>query len=67
MAWLAVNKNGDETISPDKPTRWGDEWADMEDVCVCGLVDMTLILRKGSIYKLIGRELTWEDEPVELI
>lgn len=27
MAWLAVNKNGDETISPDKPTRWGDEWA----------------------------------------
>ena len=27
MAWLAVNKNGDETISPDKPTRWGGEWA----------------------------------------
>ena len=23
-------------------------------------------LPKGSIKKLIGRELTWEDEPVEL-
>ena len=70
MAWLAVNKNGDETISPDKPTRWGDEWADMDDVCVeseCGSVDMTLVLPKGSIYKLIGRELTWDDEPVELV
>lgn len=33
----------------------------------CGSVDMTLILPKGSIYKLIGRELTWGDEPVELV
>ena len=67
MAWLAVNKNGDEIISPDKPTRWG-EWTDMDDVCIeseWGEVDM--ILPKGSIYKLIGRELTWDDEPVELI
>ena len=70
MAWIAVNKNGDETISPDKPTKWSCEWADMDDVCLeseCGLVDMTLSLPKGSIYKLIGRELTWKNEPVELI
>lgn len=69
MAWLAVNKNGDEIISPDKPTRWGDEWADMDDVCFeseCVAVDMTLILPKGSIYKLIGKDLEWGDEPEKL-
>lgn len=27
---------------------------------------MAIRLPKGSIRKLIGRELTWEDEPVEL-
>lgn len=29
-------------------------------------LDYIVILPKGSIKKLIGRELTWEDEPVEL-
>lgn len=28
--------------------------------------DSYIILPKGSIKKLIGRELTWEDEPVEI-
>ena len=27
---------------------------------------MAIILPPGSIAKLIGRELTWEDEPYEL-
>lgn len=70
MTWLAVNRNGDEIISPDKPTRWGGEWADMEEVWVeseRGQIDMTFMLHKGAIFKLIGKELTWDDEPVELI
>lgn len=70
MAWLAVNGNGDETISPEKPERgWGKQWDFSEEVCVeseCGSVIFTISLPKGSVYKLIGRELTWNDEPEEL-
>lgn len=29
-------------------------------------IDFTVPLPEGSIKKLIGRDLTWEDEPVEL-
>lgn len=29
-------------------------------------LDYLVVLPKGSIKKLIGRDLTWEDEPVEL-
>lgn len=57
MAWLAVDKDGSEWITTDKPYRFDDVWyEDYEQVK----------LSKGSIQKLIGRSLTWEDEPVEL-
>lgn len=69
MAWLAVDGNGDETISLGKPERgWGRQWDYSEEIWVeseCGSVSLTIMLPKGSIYKLIGRELTWSDEPVE--
>lgn len=29
-------------------------------------IDFTVVLPKGTIKKLIGRDLTWEDEPVEI-
>ncbi len=55
--WLAVDYNGVEKAFWYKPKRcekhrewWGDNMA----------------LPHGSIKKLIGRELTWKDEPVEL-
>lgn len=59
MAWVAVNYNGNECVFDTKPERynnlfWVIEWGD------------DVYLPKGSIKKLIGRELTWEDEPVEL-
>ena len=61
MAWLAVDKDSDEYIYYNKPTRecneyWCDDrpWAN------------DIQLPKGSIKKLIGRELTWNDEPVEI-
>lgn len=57
MAWLAVNTDGTERICQDKPYRLGDFW--QED---CDLVDIP----KGTIQKLIGKTLTWSDEPVEL-
>lgn len=29
-------------------------------------VSIEIELPKGSVYKLLGKELTWDDEPVEL-
>lgn len=56
MAWVYCDKIGGEKISPEKPMRIADLW-------IC---KQMLNLPKGSIKKLIGRELNWNDEPVEL-
>ena len=69
MAWLAVSKAGTEIISSVKPLRDGAWWDCSEEICMegeTGYVDMSIELPKGSIKKLIGRDLTWSDEPVEL-
>ena len=57
MAWVAVDKNGDEYIYEDKPHREEGKWVEIFDF---------VELPKGSIKKLIGRELTWSDNPIEL-
>ena len=54
MAWVAVDKIGEELISRTEPV--GDYW----------IGDSIFHLPKGSIKKLIGRELSFSDEPVEL-
>lgn len=67
MAWVAVHKNGKEGIFSHKPTRGGELnfWYDeVEDGGA--IYDTEIPLPKGSIKKLIGRDLTWEDEPVKL-
>jgi hypothetical protein len=60
VAWLCVNLNGDENVSENKPFRTGaiglNSWDNDEQL---------VYLPKGSIKRLIGRDLTWEDEPVE--
>lgn len=55
--WLAVDYDGIEKAFWNKPKRcekhrewWGDK----------------MVLPHGSIKKLIGRDLSWEDESVEL-
>ena len=58
MAWVAKDKDGEECIYEKKPERNGWFWDTFDDENV-GLPD-------GTIKKLIGRELTWEDDPVEL-
>ena len=58
MAWLSVDKDGAEFFSILKPDRGIVEW-----VTVSNYVE----LPRGSIAKLIGRKLTWDDEPVELV
>lgn len=42
---------------------WGEIYNNPDE----GLQDVSIKLPKGSIRKLIGRDLSWEDEPVELI
>lgn len=56
MAWVVVDKIGEELISRTEPFRVGDYW----------IGNSIFHLPKGSIKKLIGRDLTFDDEPVEL-
>ncbi|WP_303953632.1 fructan hydrolase [Streptococcus vestibularis] len=56
MAWVAVDKIGEEHISRTEPFRIGDYW----------IGESMFHLPKSSIKKLIGRELSWNDEAVEL-
>lgn len=67
MAWVAVNYNGQEIISQYslKRARSSDYEFKRIDVWTSGY-DSKFVLPKGSIKKLIGYELTWSDEPVEL-
>ena len=63
MAWVVVHKNRDEGIFKRKPRKtYYGYWVDSDE----DLEDTEIELPKGSIKKLIGRDLTWEDEPVEL-
>lgn len=67
MAWVAVHENGREGIFSNKPTRGGELHFWYDEVDDGGtLYDTEISLPKGSIKKLIGKELTWEDNPVEL-
>ena len=58
MAWVAVDKDGEEWIFNKEPLKSNDYWEPISANVV--------FLPKGSIKKLIGRELTWTDNPVEL-
>lgn len=61
MAYVAVDKDGSEWIFVKKPYKCMD-W----NMWIPGYKENNFNLPKGSIEKLIGRPLTWEDEPVEL-
>ena len=72
MAWVAVDRNGNENMfhnSPDK--KLGGYWQDdvvyweVRGYTTCAH-DYSIPLPKGTIEKLIGRQLTWEDDAVEL-
>ena len=57
MAWLAVDYDGTEWIYRIQPFRRETRFKTNSE-CV--------ELPKDSIVKLIGKELSWEDEPIEL-
>jgi len=56
-AWVACDEDGDELITTQKPLKTGYVWVSDKDI---------VYLPKGSIEKLIGRPLTWNDKAVEL-
>lgn len=60
MAWLAVDSDGSEFQYGYKPIR-------LNDIGVWEAVNSEWdSLPSGSIEKLIGKKLTWEDDPVEI-
>ena len=71
IVFLAVNKNGDEVILDNFPVRQGEVWTDErsahdEEYFSVEDHNSAIVLPKGSIYKLTGKYLTWEDAPVSL-
>lgn len=64
MAYLCVDEDGQEMIFDNKPYRdtssVGGYWNRCKEGDFCN-VD----LPKGTIKELIGKDLTWEDEPYE--
>ena len=63
MAYLCVDRSG-EYIADNEPTRNFFEWQGWEDVY--GESCTLILLPNGTIKKLIGKEMTWEDEPYEM-
>lgn len=67
MAWLAINKSGREFIFDYHPIdiRYINNGILMQD-WGCDEDSYVIELPKGTIKKILGYELTWEDEPVEI-
>lgn len=73
-SWVCVDGHGDERIFPRKPCRvfpnmdlevmWGQRWTrySLEDEYKHGI-----LLPKGTIKSLIGKDLTYSDEPIKII
>lgn len=59
MAWYAVDLDGSECRYEIKPIRTTDIWL----IDGVGNIDS---LPKGSIKRLTGKEMTWENEPIEV-
>lgn len=69
MAWLAVDKKGNERIFRNKPKYDWCEWLDEEEFyaeCQCFDISTEIELPKGTIKKITGRDLTFEDSPFEI-
>lgn len=65
MVWLVVDNDSSEWIFDSKPCRnkfykiWEEDYNN-------DYASNIIELPKGFIERLIGRKLTWDDDPVEL-
>lgn len=66
MAWVCVSKHEEELVFNFKPHRAGYYKESWEGEMEGSWQDEPIGLPHGSIKKLIGRELSFADEPVEL-
>ena len=66
MAYLVKQKDGREFIFESMPERCDDEYWTVFPSIFSNDVTDCVTLPQGSIEKLIGRELNWNDEPVEI-
>lgn len=71
IVFLAVNKNGDEVILDNFPVRQGEIWTDersAHDDEYFSVEDhnSAIVLPKGTIHRLTGSYLTWENDPISL-
>ena len=69
MAWVAVDKDGRECIYQFRPKRGNDQFCPKRrsnQFTPWFEYSMWMALPKGSIKKLIGRDLTWQDEPIKV-
>ena len=64
MVYVAVDYDEDEVII-GLETKYSYMLHDKKSALRKGIYDVK-IMAKGSIEKLIGRKLIWQDEPVEL-
>lgn len=62
MAWVAVDSYNKEVIFLREPKRVYGFWVDANE----DSEDTQISIPRGSIKKLIGKDLTWKDNPVEL-
>jgi len=61
MAWIAVDEGGDEYMYDTKPKR--GELGVSEWQCQFG---NPILVPKGTAKKLLGHDLSWDDEPEEI-
>lgn len=74
MAWVAVNwKHREEVIFSNKPRRMSfcdetfEDWHEEIEVDFCKTVEgYGINLPDGTIRKLIDRDMSWMEEPIEL-
>ena len=63
MAWIAVDEDGSEWVYECEPVRNKYD----RGIWVCeDMIDNLVLIPKGTIKKLIGRDLTWDNEAVEI-
>lgn len=68
--WIAVNRNGNEVLFNTNYCPYRESF--QRNLCypqtfwaTDSVMDMQ-VLKRGTIKKLIGRELTWEDSPQQV-
>lgn len=64
--YLAVNLDGTEIASNTIPERDETSWLCLSENSAGWDDDYSVILPKGTIKKLTGKELSWNDEPIEM-